>query len=259
MPSEPIERVVVLGASNVRRGLAAVAATAQALSPKPVDLLLAMGHGRSYGKWSSVPGRALPGILQCQLWSDLAAAPNKPTAAVITDIGNDLLYGVEPVRLCDWVAACVNRLLDAGAKIALTELPMASLARLGTIRYALFRSFFFPRCRLSLTEITQRANEVTSRLHQMASKRGTKVIALPKEWYGFDPIHIKREQNLACWENFFRTATNQTTTPTVERLALRARLALACAAPAQRKLLGKFQQRKQPCLTLPCGAKASIY
>ena len=259
MLSEPIERAVVLGASNVRRGLTAVVSSAQGLSRQPVDVLLAMGHGRSYGRWSSVPGRALPGILQCQLWDALAQSQDIPTAAVLTDVGNDLLYEVQPDRLVGWVATCVDRLLAHGAQIALTELPLASLSQLGETRYKLFRTFFFPACRLTLDEITCRAHEVTTGLRRLANERGIRVVKPDKAWYGFDPIHIKRQQNVACWEIFFRAATNKETLFRSERLSLLARCHLAMARPAQRKLLGWLQERVQPSVALSSGATISIF
>ena len=59
--------IVVLGASNVSRGLARLAAVARARQPGPVDLFVAAGHGRSYGANSRVLMRRLPSIL----WSGL--------------------------------------------------------------------------------------------------------------------------------------------------------------------------------------------
>ena len=56
-------RAVVLGASNVSRGLARLATVARARAGGPMDLFVAAGHGRGYGVSSRVWLRRLPSIL----------------------------------------------------------------------------------------------------------------------------------------------------------------------------------------------------
>ncbi|MEX0819484.1 MAG: hypothetical protein WD070_07815, partial [Pirellulaceae bacterium] len=89
----PNRRVVLLGASNIARSPAIVFDSARSAWGSPLDIVAATGHGRSYGMTSCVLGRTLPGILQCGLWEALATRPLVPTAALLTDIGNDILYG----------------------------------------------------------------------------------------------------------------------------------------------------------------------
>ena len=83
-----------------------------------------MGHGRSYGQDSTVFGRKISGIFPCALWQDLQNRPTLPTAALVTDIGNDLLYGVPPDQLLEWVERCLDRLAEAGAATIVTQLPV---------------------------------------------------------------------------------------------------------------------------------------
>ncbi len=66
-----IGRVVALGASNLTRGLQTVVATATATWGPDVEVLAALGHGRSYGAPSRLLIRTLPGILESGLWKDL--------------------------------------------------------------------------------------------------------------------------------------------------------------------------------------------
>ena len=65
-------RVVLLGASNVAKGLGTLLETAHRVWGRPLELFAALGHGRSYGRDTSVFGRVLPGITECGLWRDLA-------------------------------------------------------------------------------------------------------------------------------------------------------------------------------------------
>src|SRR5262245_2033911 len=81
-------RIVLLGASNLTRGISTVIETAGSILGRPLEVLAAFGHGRSYGMSSSVLGRSLPGIVDCGIWQSLAARPPVSTSALITDIGN---------------------------------------------------------------------------------------------------------------------------------------------------------------------------
>ena len=78
--STPVRRVVLLGASNLTRGISTVVATAQRVWGQPLEVLAALGHGRSYGIESRVLGRRLPGILNSGLWEALDRSPASPTA-----------------------------------------------------------------------------------------------------------------------------------------------------------------------------------
>ncbi len=43
-------RVVLLGASNLTRGISTAVGTARMILGEPGEYLIAMGHGRSYGR-----------------------------------------------------------------------------------------------------------------------------------------------------------------------------------------------------------------
>ena len=58
MPAE-IGRVVALGASNLTRGFATVVSSAQSAWGTRVEVMAALGHGRSYGARSQLVFRAL--------------------------------------------------------------------------------------------------------------------------------------------------------------------------------------------------------
>ena len=134
--------VVVLGASNVSRGLSRLVATVRARSTAPCDLFVAAGHGRAYGVNSRVWMRRLPSILGCGLWDSLAAKARMsmtPPVAIVTDVGNELLYGLGVAQVAAAVRESVRRLADRGAAIAITGLPLASIARVGPARYRVLR------------------------------------------------------------------------------------------------------------------------
>ncbi|MEM1099689.1 MAG: hypothetical protein AAGH92_12985 [Planctomycetota bacterium] len=250
--------VVVLGASNVRRGFPQLVDAVRGLCGGPIAIHAAMGHGRSYGNWSSIPGRSLPAITECGLWRALDAGEG-PIVALVTDVGNDLLYGVEPEPLVGWVDHCVERLRAKRASVVVTELPVANLRTLGEWRFRFFRTLFFPACRLSLAEMADRAHRVNEGLRHVAESRSVALAPLPSTWYGFDPIHLKPSIYEEAWKKLLGLVTTNTAQESSRRLSLAEALSLRVALPEQRRLLGFDQQRTQPIQSLRDGTKVSLY
>ena len=135
---------MALGASNLTRGFATVVHTARSVWEEPIDVFAALGHGRSYGLRSRILVRSLPGILDSGIWARLEAAPPAPSRGLVTDVGNDILYGESTATILAWVAEVVARLRALGAEVALTDLPLASIRRLSAERFLLFRSILVP-------------------------------------------------------------------------------------------------------------------
>jgi len=118
----------------------------------------------------------------------------------VTDIGNDLLYGFSVEQTAGWVRECVARLADRGARIAVTALPLASVARAGPVRYRLLRTVYVPGCRLSLAAIKDAASWLDDELRAIAADTGAAFLEQPGDWYGFDAIHVRRPRLDDLWQ-----------------------------------------------------------
>jgi len=255
----PVARLVLLGASNLRIGLPILLRVARAQLGGPLEVLVAHGHGRSYGKRSSIPGRTLPGITECDLWNDLTLQPSLPTFALLTDIGNDLLYGVQPAELVDWVEQCIGQLAAHEAKILLTALPRHPISRKSLAQYKVFRTIFFPACGLSLPTVLERAEETNLGLISIANQYQSYFAEMKEEWYGLDPIHVRRGSRKIAWRGLLQVLLNGECNLDAQVFTLKNRLALELAVPSSRRLLGRSQRRIQPSLTLDDGTTIAIY
>ena len=190
MAAEPVRRVILLGASNVTLGLSTVIATAQRAWGAPLDIMAAIGCGRSYGTSSTVLGRTLPGILQCGLWADLQRRPPLPTAALVTDIGNDIIYGRDLDMILRWVQTCLERLHGVADRLIVTRLPLASLGRAPDWRIRLLISLFFPSSRADYAQALAKAHVLDRQLLSFAGRYRAYVVRPQRAWYAWDPIHI---------------------------------------------------------------------
>jgi hypothetical protein len=192
-------RIVALGASNLNRGFHAVVSAGRDEWGRDLEVVAALGHGRSYGSDSTFLCRTLPGILQSGLWSQLASMPAAPTRALVTDVGNDILYGFSPAQILGWVEEAVDRLQRFSDDIILAGLPRVGVNDIPAAKFLFFRSILFPRCRLSFPEVAEAAGRVNAGLAELASARGVRFVGLKPEWYGIDPIHIRPSQWRTAW------------------------------------------------------------
>ncbi|PTN11426.1 hypothetical protein C8R11_11096 [Nitrosomonas aestuarii] len=178
----------------------------------PSEVLVAAGHGRSYGQNSQVLVRELPGIVRSGLWRQFYSEESQrllqPNYAFLTDIGNDILYGFSSAQILHWVAWCIHRLHGRSARIVMTNLPMASIASLSERRFKLLRNLFYPSCRLSRNEVVDRAWAVHQGLNELTKRYPLTVHEPDPQWMSMDSIHVSFWKRYAYYEQLFTCFAN---------------------------------------------------
>lgn len=238
-------RVVFLGASNLSLGWPYLMERVFFRHDGPLEILTAHGMGRSYVADSRFGWRVAPGILECGLWDAIRETGQPmPAAALITDLGNDLVYGRSAALLADAAAEAVDRLrgYNSECSIVVTRPPMESIASLSGIRFRFFRTVLFPGSRRSLAELVEATTELDDRIRRLD---GVTVVPQPGSWFGFDPIHIRRRfrriaftNMLAAWPG--RDRQEETQLPVIP---------LRRPVMASRRLLGRLRTAEQPSVT----------
>jgi hypothetical protein len=247
-------RVVLIGASNMTRGFAAFSELASAVWGARMELLAAVGVGRSYGNTTRVLGRTLPSVLDCGLWRALDAEAPGPTVAFVGDIGNDLLYGRDVPTVIAWVDECVRRLRERGARIVMTTLPPTA-AGLTRTRFFLFRKLLFPSSPLRYEAVHDSVAALDSGVRAVARAHGASLVELRREWYGLDPIHIRIRQCRAAWTEIVATAAPVTPCPP---LGVLRSLRPYVMTPEWQAFLGVEMRRRAP-YRLSGGATLRFY
>lgn len=252
--SQAPQTVILLGASNLARGFPTVLSLLRTGLPGPLDVVVAMGHGRSFGIWSYLFGRRLPGIVACRLWPHLrtgqAGAP--PPLALIADLGNDLMYGVPVETVLGWLELTLQRLRTLNAATVMLSLPLTSLERLTPAGFAVARRLLFPGHRASWPELRGQLAQLDAGMRELSRRFGAQWVEADGAWYGIDPIHIRRRQQAAAWQTLFshwpvwRGSLLPACGPgLVEALSLR------LLRPAERELFGVRQRMPQPARRYP--------
>ena len=286
--------MVLLGASNLTRGIATVLETARAILGSPVDVLAALGHGRSFGGRSWLLGRSLPGIRECGIWRALESrresrresrtqsrtesgteSRTKPgtasttesgtefgtgaaTFALVTDVGNDVGYGQPVPDIIRWVGECLECLSAVEARTILTLLPVASLESLPAWKYHVARTIFFPRSRLSQAEALSRVRDLDARLRELGARTGAVLVEPEPAWYGLDPIHVRRRRWGEVWGKILGGWRPEVDPPRVRVPLLRA-LSLLLLRPEEWRFLGLERRRAQPAATFRDGTTVELY
>jgi hypothetical protein len=197
-------RVVLIGASNMSRGFAVLSELCRR-AWGPVEMIAAVGVGRSYGMTTRILGRTLPSVLDCGLWQEIGRSSAGPTVAIVGDIGNDLLYGQDVSTVLRWVEECVARLRAAGARIVMTSLPPTS-GDISRTRFFLFRKLLFPSSPLEYEAVAKLVPALDAGVRAIAARNGVALVELRREWYGFDPIHIRLRQCREAWSEIVAAA-----------------------------------------------------
>jgi hypothetical protein len=243
VPSGP-DRLVALGASNLTRGFSSLLRTSTAGS-----IYGALGHGRSYGIESRFWTRVLPGISRCGIWDALERGPK--TRALVTDIGNDVLYGVEVDQILEWVVSCLDKLEALGAEVTITDLPLWNIERLGEVPFLLIRSILVPRSRIPLATVRERAAALNEGVLALAGTRGLRLVRLRPEWYLGDPIHIR--------PRFWGEAWGEIVGGPIGRRRGVNGLRAYFAPPERQRVLGREAGRPQPVIRFRDGSSVFLY
>ncbi len=185
----PHARLLLLGASNVRRALPELVREARWRLGSPLEVVASHGSGRSYLGPSRLLGRGLDRIAPDAFWR-FEEARDAPNFALVADVGNDLAYGSAAAPIASAIRAVVER-LTRSSRVVIVGLPLASLRELGPLRFHTVRMLLFPTRRIERARVLAEAEDLDARLRAMATQHGATFVAARSEWYGLDPIHIR--------------------------------------------------------------------
>ncbi len=260
LPAVPKNRIVLLGASNLTMSLRLIIQMMQYHYGGPSEVLVAAGHGRSYGQFSQVLFRGLPGITGCGLWQQFELTKTCPTYALLTDVGNDIPYEYAPEQILLWTGYCVEQLQKQAAHVVMTNIPIESIECLTERRYKFLRNILYPSCRLSKCEVVNRARAVHQGLIEMAAAKQFKLCELKQDWFGVDGIHINYWKRKAFYQQVLQQlpVPNEMPERNVDELPFFSTWK-RCPQFARKTLFGKVRFCNQPSGELADRTTISLY
>jgi hypothetical protein len=103
----------------------------------------------------------------------------------------------------------------------------------------------------------ERARDLDARLRDLAASRGLALVEHRAEWYGFDPVHIRRGRLAGAWREMLSGWS--AVSLGVARGSLRQWLYLWRVAAERRWLFARELRRAQPAGALADGTTLALY
>ena len=204
-PESPV-LLILLGASNLSRGCFAFARHLKAcLHPHSVEVLIASGPGRGYYASGGLLNVTYPPICSSDIFE---VAQNKAESgtrvvALVTDIGNDIMYDVSTEKLIETIENIFVRLQSMNAEIFYTTLPAAFEKKVHPVWFYVLRSVLLPSSRVSYNQATARIIAVNQFLRESASEH-CHLISDMDRYLGFDEIHYGWLRAHHAWSHVAR-------------------------------------------------------
>ena len=199
--------LVLLGASNLSRGCFALVRNLEAgLHPRRVEAAIASGPGRAYCVPGGLLNVAYPPIQSCGV---LEAAKKKydegfRVLALVTDIGNDIMYGVSADDLIATLEQMFGQLAAMEARVCFTTLPIRIERGIHPAWYYTLRTLLLPSSRVSYEEARSAIRRVNQYLNDTASRKAERVPDMDR-YLGYDEIHYKWLQGHRAWSHMARS------------------------------------------------------
>ncbi len=199
---------VLLGASNLSRGYYGLAEhLRRGLAPANVKVVGALGPGRGYSVASGFANVVYPPLKDSKIFeaAKRLAEESDRVAALISDIGNDVMNGVPCEQIMADLTGTMEKLRALGARLVVAPIPKNLERRLTPAAFNILRSLFYPRSGMTLetTILTiRRVNEFLEGL-----EGGVRLVRGLEPYCGWDMIHygpfdMRRAWSLVAEEIF---------------------------------------------------------
>ena len=255
-----MRRILILGASNVTLAFPLIAAACiSGRSSAPVELFAAHGHGRSFCKRSYVLHRGLPSIPECGIWEDLESRPPvEGQWALLTDIGNDLIYGVPVELIAERVEDCIGRIVASKMPLTYVPPPLERIQLLTERSYRVIKQILFPGPTVPWRQISRDIVQLNERITQVVQEAGGTIVQPELNWYGVDPIHIRPRRRAAAWQKIL-SSWSFPENPVVAWPGINRASQLWRLSPQERSYWARSYQNDQPALVDPDHSSYWLY
>jgi hypothetical protein len=126
------------------------------------------------------------------------------------------------------------------------------------MRYNLTRAIFFPGKGPGWGAMRELAPELDRSLAELAARSDIPCLQPRREWYGYDPIHIRRSRRAAAWCEVLSCLTGCDGI-TAARPGLATSIRCWGVSPALRSICGRTREATQPGLGFPDSSSISVY
>lgn len=194
---------VFLGASNLARSFYGLKrCIKRCMFPQSANFVHAMGPGRGYISRGGIFNVIYSPILNCGILEAIRnkRGSNQHVVALITDIGNDIMYGVAPEEIVSGLQYLFSALDEFETNIFITPIPIDLKNEIGEFYFHILRQIFFPKSQAEYSQTSETIEIVNNFILQSANEKIT-VINDMKQFCGVDKIHYSILKSQPAWSH----------------------------------------------------------
>ena len=229
---------IFLGASNLARSFYGLKrCIGRCIFPRPASFVHAMGPGRGYVSRGGILNAIYSPILSCGI---LEAVRNKKikdqsVVALITDIGNDIMYGVSSEKIINGLQYLLNALGEFKTNIFITSIPVDLENDISELHFHIIRQIYFPKSPVKYSQASNNIKAINKFILQSSNKKITAIDDM-KQFCGIDRIHYSILKSQSAWCHIAEKLTTSLSTNVSPKFKT-SELALSIANNAVRILL----------------------
>ena len=192
---------ILFGASNLARSFYGLKLSIKrCIHPRPATFIHAMGPGRGYLGRGGILNTTYPPIIDCGILESIQKTrkPNQQIIALITDIGNDIMYGVHSEKIIEGLQNILDTLGEVTKNIFITPIPINLKNDIGEFYFRVLRCIFFPKSSIQYSQTLESIKIINQFILHSPNKKTT-VINGMEQFSGLDKIHYSFFKNHLAW------------------------------------------------------------
>jgi len=192
---------VLLGASNLARGYSALTRhISKNISAS--EFLNALGPGRGYCARGGLLNFTYSPIGECSVMKSAKVYAERGfrVTVLLTDIGNDIMYGVPESTLIEALDTLIEKSLKMNAEVFLTSIHVDVSNDMGKTSFKLLKSIFYPNSPVTFDQADSAVKKLN---HYLAEKslqnERVHLVSGLGEFCGMDKIHYGLFKSHLAW------------------------------------------------------------
>ena len=213
---------VLLGASNLARGYCALTQHISK-SISGTEFVNALGPGRGYCTRGGLLNFSYSPIGECQIMEqvEVYAEQGFRVTVLLTDIGNDIMYGVPEQFLIECIDTLIEKSLQLNAEVFVTSIHVNVCKDMGKISFKLLKAIFYPNSLVTINKADSVVKKMNHYLNEKSSQnKRVHLVSGLGPFCGMDKIHYSLFKSHIVWSRIANTMLLSMSAPTAGNIGL---------------------------------------
>jgi hypothetical protein len=199
-PTKPKIHFILLGASNLARARFGLNQYLENSFSNSISTSIASGPGRAYCVSGGIFGLNYPPLKTSKIINAgrEESSNYSQTIALISDIGNDIMYGVPIQKLIQDLEKSIRDLSDFCSHVFTVPIPCKKIENLSHWQINALKRFLFPTCQLSPGQIISSIQTVNQLLSEINTPKFT-LLKTMDDCIGWDRAHYDLSKMHIAW------------------------------------------------------------